>query len=207
MAPPALIDTLPGFISPEEHRTLVSATPTSFSEIPPVLRHKEENVAVSFDPPLAGLLSEDCALGTLYIVESALVFMSVSGRGFSVDYPSITLHAISRAESGPSLYCQLDEAVDLNNDVSLEDDNVDTEMRELFIVPQEQNNLETIFENLSYCASLHPDSTSLSDADEDAFIDVDESNLETFSGNETEEFSEVGRVRSDFINNSRFAPY
>ena len=64
-----------------------------------------------------------------------------------------------------------------------------------------------MFESLSYCASLHPDATTLSDADEDAFIDMDESNIETFSGNDTDELSEVGRVRSDFINNTRYAPY
>lgn len=68
--------------------------------------------------------------------------------------------------------------------------------------------VEPIFESLSYCASLHPDPASLSDIeDDDAFVDVDESNLETFSGDEHEELSEVGRVRSDFINNSRYAPY
>lgn len=43
------------------------------------------------------------------------------------------------------------------------------------------------------------------DEDEDAF--VDSSAFETFTGAEGEELSEVGRVRSDFINNNRFAPY
>lgn len=67
--------------------------------------------------------------------------------------------------------------------------------------------VEAMFENLSYCASLHPDPTTVSDADEDAFVDVDESNLDTFTGDEIEELSEVGRVRSDFINNNRYTPY
>jgi hypothetical protein len=33
-----------------------------------------------------------------------------SKSGFSLDYPSITLHAISRDNFGPSVYCQLDES-------------------------------------------------------------------------------------------------
>jgi nucleotide-sensitive chloride channel 1A len=36
---------------------------------------------------------------------------------------------------------------------------------------------------------------------------MDESAFETFTGEEGDELSEVGRVRSDFVNNSRYAPY
>lgn len=43
------------------------------------------------------------------------------------------------------------------------------------------------------------------DDDEDAF--VDEGEFETFNGDEDQELSEVGRVRSDFVNDSRYAPY
>ena len=43
--------------------------------------------------------------------------------------------------------------------------------------------------------------------DEDAFIDADESPFETFNGADGEELSEVGRVRSNFINDNRYAPY
>ncbi len=44
------------------------------------------------------------------------------------------------------------------------------------------------------------------DDDDDAFIDAN-GVLETFNGDESQELSEVGRVRSDFINDNRFAPY
>jgi chloride channel, nucleotide-sensitive, 1A len=63
------IDTLPTFTSPDEHKNLVASTPASFSDIPPVLRYKEENVAVSLEPPLAEFSAEDCAKGTLYVIE------------------------------------------------------------------------------------------------------------------------------------------
>ena len=64
---------------------------------------------------------------------SVLIFLSASGRGFQVDYPSITLHAISRTESGPSVYCQLDEPV---ADDQQEDED-SSSMRELVIVPKD----------------------------------------------------------------------
>ena len=43
------------------------------------------------------------------------------------------------------------------------------------------------------------------DMDDDAF--VDESAFETFNGDGDEELSEVGKVRSDFVNDNRFKPY
>ncbi len=36
--------------------------------------------------------------------------MSKTGKGFQIEYPSITLHAVSRGDTSPSLYCQLDES-------------------------------------------------------------------------------------------------
>lgn len=67
--------------------------------------------------------------------------------------------------------------------------------------------MEPIFEALSHCASLHPDNDGEEDELDDAFIDPSAADFETFNGNEDEELSEVGRVRSDFLNNNRFAPY
>ncbi|KAI0090183.1 regulator of volume decrease after cellular swelling-domain-containing protein [Irpex rosettiformis] len=209
MAPILIIDEIPKFISPEEHRTLIASTPASFSDIPPVLRHQEEDVSITLDPPLEGFSTEECSKGTLYVIESVLVYKAASGRGIQIEYPSITLHAISRAESGPSIYCQLDESAatpDANGD-----EGETTEMRELTIIPKEVAALELIFEALSVCAALHPDpadADDMDDDDDDAFIDADENSpFETFTGAEGEELSEVGRVRSNFVNDNRFAPY
>jgi len=40
-----------------------------------------------------------------------------------------------------------------------------------------------------------------------AFVDAAEGDFETFGGDEVQELSEVGRVRSNFINDKRYAPY
>jgi len=144
------------------------------------------------------------------VIESFLVYMAPSGRGFQIPYPAITLHAVSRADSGPSIYCQLDDSVDSteNTPAGNEDDAID--MRELNIVPQNASSLEPIFEALSICAALHPD-TNLSEDEEmddgNAFFSADPAGFEVFTGGEGEELSEVGRVRSDFINDARFKPY
>ena len=52
-------------------------------------------------------------------------------RGFQVKYPKITLHAVSRSETGPYIYCQLDEQPD---GAELAEDE-DSEMSELKIFP------------------------------------------------------------------------
>ncbi|KAN0138882.1 Regulator of volume decrease after cellular swelling domain containing protein [Lactarius tabidus] len=184
------IDAIPNHISEEDHRTLTGATPASFADIPPVLRHKVNDIAVAFDPPLDGFSGEDSARGTLYIIESVLAFQSsTTGRAFQIEYQSITLHAISRGESGPFVYCQLDDSpavADGSEDVP--------PMRELSLIPQPSDSLDPIFEALSVCASLHPDPQG-SDEDEDEFIDLENSSdFEVFTGAEGEELSEVGRA-------------
>ncbi|KAI0833741.1 regulator of volume decrease after cellular swelling-domain-containing protein [Trametes gibbosa] len=203
-----LTDTIPRYISPEEHKNLVASTPASFADIPPVLRHKEDNVSVMLDPPLDALSADDAANGSLYVIESHLVFMSATGHGFQLEYPSITLHAISRGEKGPSIYCQLDDAAKpVENRQPANEEEEISDMRELSILPKDASALEPIFEALSFCASLHPDpgADDEMDDDDDAFVDSGE--FETFDGNADEELSEVGRVRSDFLNDNRFAPY
>lgn len=64
---------------------------------------------------------------------SVLAFISTTGRGFQLEYPSITLHAISRTESGPCIYCQLDETPTGDR---IDGDDDDSPMRELKIVPE-----------------------------------------------------------------------
>jgi hypothetical protein len=62
------ITNLPHFITKDEHTTLVGSTPNSFNDIPPVIRHKEENVSISLDPPLEGFPNTNAAQGTLYVL-------------------------------------------------------------------------------------------------------------------------------------------
>ncbi|KAK7454486.1 hypothetical protein VKT23_011241 [Stygiomarasmius scandens] len=201
-----LVSSVPAFVSPTEHTSIVSTTPTSFNDIPPVLRLKQENVRVSFDPPLQNLPDE---AGTLYIIDTVLVFFTASGHGFQLEYPSITLHAISR--DPPSIYCQLlseeQPAVQHQNEEDENgNENQDQAMRELNIIPADPSALESIFESLSYCASLHPDPPSSEyddeDDDQDQFADADTNGVngfDTFDGTEQEELSAVGRAALEHL--------
>jgi len=192
-----LISTLPNFTSQDEHTTLVGSTPNSFTDIPPVIRHKEEGVSVVLEPELEGFSNGQ---GTLYILTSVLAFMPSTGVGFQIEYPAITLHAVSRGESGPSIYCQLDEGYGQANGGPSANEDEDSEMRELTIVPKNSDSLEPIFEALSQCASLHPDPHSEEDDLDDAFLDVNSTTFETFTGDENEELSEVGRAAFAHLN-------
>ena len=65
-----VVTSVPNYVSEEQHQQLVSSTPSSFSEIPPVLCYSEENISVVLDPPLQGFEEEDAATGTLYLLSS-----------------------------------------------------------------------------------------------------------------------------------------
>ncbi|KAF8604215.1 hypothetical protein BDV93DRAFT_575781 [Ceratobasidium sp. AG-I] len=201
------ITQLPRFITSDEHKQLTASTPTSFGDIPPIIRHTQADVQITFDPPIPELGSAD--KGTLYVIESALAFLWPSGTGFTIEYPRITLHAVSRGEGGPSVYCQLDES-DPSGATNGGEENEEevTEMREMKIIPSDPASVEPIFEALSQCAALHPDPND-NGADDPDWMD-ERSGFDTFDGTTEEELSEVGRVRSDLTHSSqsaRFQPY
>lgn len=140
--------------------------------------------------------------------------MSETGHGFQISYPAITLHAVSRPQDRPPfVYCQLDEGTQTDSD-----DDSDLVMRELSITPRNPASrvsspptslflvddlaVNSIFEALSACASLHPDPDTSDD--DSAFISSDA--FTPFNGTE-DELTDAGRVRSDAVHRARFAPY
>jgi len=125
---------------------------------------------------------------------SVLAFMSTTGRGFHVEYPSITLHAVSRTESRPSIYCQLDETPTGDRTGN---DGDDSPMRELRIIPERVEALEPIFESMSGCAALHPDPEEEIDENDSAFVDP--SNFEVFNDDADQELSQVGRAALEHL--------
>jgi nucleotide-sensitive chloride channel 1A len=54
---------------------------------------------------------------------------------------------------------------------------------------------------------LHPDAVVSEDDLDDAFVSTEDNAIPLFTGDEEEELSEIGRVRSDFFNDNRFMPY
>jgi hypothetical protein len=72
-----LVDVVPAHVSPEEHKNIVGSTPASFTDIPPVLRWKEEGVGVALDPALDGWSEEDGKEGTLFVLERCVLSLSI----------------------------------------------------------------------------------------------------------------------------------
>ncbi|KAG6860832.1 hypothetical protein C0995_007076 [Termitomyces sp. Mi166 len=203
--PITLISSLPTFVTPEEHANLISSTPSSFADIPPILKHTQPNVRVTLDPSIPGFDTTSATNGTLYVLTSVLVYFTSTGQGFQISYPSITLHAISRSEPSPSIYCQLDAGP--APDADADDEDADTLLQELSIIPHDPASLEQIFEALSTCAALHPDPNTDLDDDDDTTIDPLSTPFDTFNGSADEELSEVGRAALAHMESIIYDPF
>lgn len=65
--------------------------------------------------------------------------MAEENKGLKIEYRAISLHAVSRSESGEQhVYCQLEEPFDENAASSKEDEN--SEFFELKLIPQNTGN-------------------------------------------------------------------
>ncbi|MFT7803109.1 methylosome subunit pICln isoform X1 [Arapaima gigas] len=150
----------------------------------------------SFPPPSTGvrLQQEDTAAvlddkelgaGTLYVAESRLSWFNGAGMGFSLEYPSIGLHAISRDLSAypqEHLYVmvngKLEEECEAEAEKQDDGDESDSEgdddsqvITEIRFVPSDKSALEPMFAAMCDCQALHPDPE---DADSDDDFDGEE---------------------------------
>lgn len=152
---------------------------TSFPPPSVGIRHTQPNT-------LAHVQASDLGKGTLYIAESRVSWVSDAGQGFSLEYPAISLHAVSRDVSTyphDCLYLLLDARIDelttgqpvehAVNENEDEDDRVD--VTEIRFIPEDATTLECMFRSMSECQALHPDpADSVTDEDESD----DDSNFE-----------------------------
>ncbi|KAJ1819307.1 hypothetical protein IWW57_004894 [Coemansia sp. S610] len=133
-------------------------------------RFTAEKTRVACDPP------SDAAhgLGTLYIDEQRVVFFSTEAScGFSIDYPTIVIHAVSRSADpvGAHLYCQLDGPFPGYAKAGGDSDEEDEEEQfaELRFIPEDEQLLDDMFKAMSDCAALNPD-----DGGSDSGSDLDD---------------------------------
>ncbi|KAF9363908.1 hypothetical protein BGX34_003067, partial [Mortierella sp. NVP85] len=160
-----------------------------------VIRHTQENVTLHITP-VSNLVQHP---GTLYVAQECLYFFSPASNntGFAIPYSSIIIHAIAReSRVGPSIYCQLEgslpsstssgsggaanghassngNAAGEKDDDHEEDDMDEDAVLEMSFAPADVSSLDTIFEHLSYCASLHQDEDDGDDYDMDGEGDYD----------------------------------
>ncbi|XP_054990014.1 methylosome subunit pICln isoform X1 [Sorex araneus] len=103
--------------------------------------------------------------GTLYIAESRLSWLDGSGLGFSLEYPNISLHAVSRdlnAYPREHLYVMVntkfgEEVKESVSDEEEENSDDDDPIAEFRFVPSDKSALEAMFTAMCECQALHPD--------------------------------------------------
>ncbi|XP_075404945.1 methylosome subunit pICln-like isoform X3 [Tenrec ecaudatus] len=124
--------------------------------------------------------------GTLYIAESRLSWLDGSGLGFSLEYPAISLHAVSRdlnAYPREHLYVMVnakfgEESKDSVDEEEEEDSDDDAEpIAEFRFVPSDKS---AMFAAMCECQALHPDPE---DEDSDDY-DGEEYDIEAHDGME-----------------------
>ncbi|XP_072650873.1 methylosome subunit pICln isoform X5 [Canis lupus baileyi] len=126
--------------------------------------------------------------GTLYIAESRLSWLDGSGLGFSLEYPTISLHAVSRdlnAYPREHLYVMVNAKFGEESKESVaeeEDSDDDVEpIAEFRFVPSDKSALEAMFTAMCECQALHPDPE---DEDSDDY-DGEEYDVEAHEGQAT----------------------
>merc|ERR1719356_237201 len=137
----------------------------------PVLNEKEE---IKHTEPRTKLIfgQNSEGEGVLHLTNQRVVWLPEGGAGCSIDYPFITVHAVSRDPSAwpePCLYCQLkcEEKVDIDEDEEIE-------IPELRFVPTEAGNLQRIFVAFSEMSALNPDPADDQDKSDSEDDDGDE---------------------------------
>ncbi|XP_037562653.1 methylosome subunit pICln isoform X1 [Dermacentor silvarum] len=145
---------------------------TSFPPPDEGIRHREEATA-------AFIQSRDLGKGTLYIAESRVSWVGQNSSGFSLEYPSVALHALSRdlrAFPEECLYLMIDGDLGEGEEESSENGQDDEQpASEIRFVPDDKSHLEAMYKAMSECQALHPDPADVGDSDDDGvYEDADE---------------------------------
>ncbi|XP_077516507.1 chloride nucleotide-sensitive channel icln [Amblyomma americanum] len=143
---------------------------TSFPPPDEGIRHREEATA-------AFIQTRGLGKGTLYIAESRVSWVGQDSAGFSLEYPSVALHALSRdlrAFPEECLYLMIDG--DLGEEEPNENGEDDEQpASEIRFVPEDKTHLEAMYRAMTECQALHPDPAQAGDSDDDGcYDDADE---------------------------------
>ncbi|XP_035647944.1 methylosome subunit pICln-like isoform X2 [Oncorhynchus keta] len=148
------------------------------------VRHEQSETTAVLD-------GKGLGAGTLYVAETRLSWFDGSGMGFSLEYPTISLHAISRDLSTypqEHLYVMVNAKLNDENEAEMQENAHDQEdednsseeddsegITEIRFVPRDKTALESMFSAMCECQALHPDPD---DEDSDGDFDGDEYDVE-----------------------------
>ncbi|CAH0546675.1 unnamed protein product [Brassicogethes aeneus] len=144
----------------------------SFNQPESTIRLQQADVRAVLD-------KKDLGLGTLFISDSTLSWQEKDDKGFSIDFPDISLHAISRDRNlhpRDSIYIIVDSHFCLQgDDVQPQNGNGDegdseaseADISELILEPQNPLTIPALYETLKICQELNPDPADVDDEDDD----------------------------------------
>ncbi|GLV42640.1 icln [Carabus blaptoides fortunei] len=118
---------------------------SDFKEPDSAIRHQQNNTKAVMD-------QRELGVGTLYITESMLSWQGP--QGFSIEYPHISLHALSKDTNlypTECLYLMIDKHVKL---------------------PEDKSALQPMYDAIKHCQELHPDPVDASTDEDEAFEDM-----------------------------------
>ncbi|CAG9763254.1 unnamed protein product [Ceutorhynchus assimilis] len=146
--------------------------------------HPDSNIVHQQRNVRAILNKKDLGIGTLFISERTLCWQEKDDAGFSIGYPDVTLHAISKDETiypTQCVYIMVDGYITMPGDEShIEEDSDDaeseTEISEIILVPTEETseNLNGIYEAIKICQEKNPDPDDMDEDDDYLYEDAEE---------------------------------
>lgn len=110
------------------------------------------NLELCFNPK-----SSTLGKGSLYITNKRVIWLGLGDVAYDFDVPYIVLFAITKDVESyckPCIYCQLDYDCDEND---IDDNNEEDIIDEMYLVPENENDLMLIFNALSIAALKNPD--------------------------------------------------
>lgn len=133
-----------------------------------------EGIVCQQDKTAACVGNNDLGQGCVFVTESSVTWLSDNGQGFTLNYPDISLHAISRDQNAfpkPCLYIMFDGKLDKSSDKESEEEEGERdpmpEVTEIRFIPDDVNSLEAMYSAMCDCQALHPDENDSLSADDD----------------------------------------
>merc|ERR1712098_828029 len=126
----------------------------------------EEGVRLRVDNVATFINRKQLGMGSLFISEARCSWVGIQGQGFSLEYPHIALHAVSRDLTqfhSECLYLMIDvrlvdeSGTPMSTPTSTDKAESEGGMTEIRFVPDDKNALDTMFATMSECQALHPD--------------------------------------------------
>merc|ERR1712098_991733 len=128
----------------------------------------EEGVRLKVENTGVYINRKQLGMGVLYISEARVSWVGIQGQGFSLEYPHIALHAVSR-----DLTVFHQECLYLMIDVRLVDEMGTPMSTPTSSDADDRGKLDTMFATMSECQALHPDTDDTGEEEEEA-DDVEE---------------------------------